>query len=455
MLLTKDKTFYKSFFSLYWVLVLNNIIVLGVGLADNIMIGAYNEAALSGVASVNQLQFVFQQIIMATGNGLVILASQYWGQSRTKEIKKIGNCALFVGVSVSLILFLLARFVPEKVVGLFTTSEAIIEKGVEYISIIKYTYPIFALTNVLLACLRSVETVRIGFYVSVVTFFVNCGINYLLIGGNLGCPELGVTGAAIGTLSARIMELVIVLTYVFAVDKKLKIKPNEFFSSDRNLMRDFSKTALPIILTGGMFGVSTALQTVILGHMNDSAIAANSVATTLYQTLKVAAIGASSAASVIIGKTIGMGDIKKLKEYTKTLQIMFVAIGTVMSVSLYFLRFPILSLYDDLTMETKLLAESFILVLCVTGFGTAYEMPTLVGIVQGGGDSKFLLKNDFISIWLIVLPLSFLAAFVFDWSPTIVVFCLNLDQLFKCIPAYIKVNSYTWMKKLTRSEDAV
>ena len=82
-------------------------------------------------------------------------------------------------------------------------------------------------------------------------------------------------------------------------------------------------------------------------------------------------------------------------------------------------------------------------------------MPTLVGIVQGGGDSKFLLKNDFISIWLIVLPLSFLAAFKFGWSPTVVVFCLNLDQLFKCIPAYIKVNSYTWMKKLTRNESAV
>ena len=219
------------------------------------------------------------------------------------------------------------------------------------------------------------------------------------------------------------------------------------------LFKDYCKVCLPIILTGGMIGVSTALQTVILGHMNDSAIAANSMASSLYQTLKVAAIGASSAASVMIGKSIGIGDMKKIKEYTKTLQVIFLIVAAVMSLSLFVLRYPILSLYN-LTEETKALAEAFILVLCVTGFGTAYEMPVLVGIVQGGGDSKFLLKNDFISIWLIVLPLSFLAAFKFGWSPVAVVFCLNLDQLFKCIPAFIKVNSYTWIKKLTRNESA-
>lgn len=450
-MLTKDKSFYKQFFSLYWVLVLNNMIVLGVNLADNIMIGSYNETALSGVAAVNQIQFVFQQIIMSAGNGIVILASQYWGQRRTKEIKKIGGCAFFIGVAVSLVLFAAACLVPEKIVGIFTESEAIIEKGTDYIRIIKYTYPVFAVTNLLLSTLRSAETVKIGFFVSLSTLLVNCCINYLLIGGNFGFPELGVTGAAIGTLTARVIELIIVVLYVFFADKKLKIKLRELVCFEKVFMFDYVKTALPIIVTGAMFGVSTALQTVILGHMNDSAIAANSMASSLYQMLKVAAIGAASAASVIIGKTIGEGSLKKLKEYTKTLQIMFLIIGTVMSVSLFVLRNPILSIYE-LTEETKSLANAFILVLCVTGFGTAYEMPTLVGIVQGGGDGKFLLKNDFISIWCIVLPLSFIGAFKLGWNPIAVVFSLNSDQLFKCIPAAIKVNSYSWIKKLTRSE---
>lgn len=450
MILTRDKSFYKQFFSLYWVLVLHNIIILGVNLADNIMIGSYSETALSGVGAINQVQFVFQQIVMSAGSGLVALSSQYWGQGRTKEIKILSACAMSVGVLTSVLLFTLALFVPEKIVGIFTPSTDIIAEGVRYIEIIKFTYPIFAITNILLASLRSVETVKIGFYVSLVTLVTNCSINFVLIEGRFGAPEMGVRGAAIGTLAARILELVIVAVYVFFVDKKLRLKVFDLFRFEKTLLRDYAKTAFPIILVGAMFGVNTALQSVILGHMSDSAIAANSMATTLYQTLKVAAVGASSATAVIVGKTIGMGDMKKLKEYVKTLQVMFVCIGVVISVTMFFVRTPILSLYN-LSPETNALADAFLLVLCVTGFGMAYQMPTIVGIIQGGGDGMFVVKNDFVSLYCIVLPLSFLAAFVFKWSPVAVVLCLNLDQIFKGIPGFIKVNSYTWVKKLTNN----
>jgi len=450
MLLTRDKSFYKQFFSLYWVLVLHNIIILGVNLADNIMIGSYSETALSGVGAINQIQFIFQQIVMSSGSGLVALGSQYWGQQRTGEIKKLTSCALLVGVGTSVLLFALAFFVPERIVGIFSPSSDIISEGVKYLDIIKYTYPVFAITNILLASLRSVETVKIGFYVSLVTLVTNCSINFVLIEGRFGAPEMGVRGAAIGTLAARILELVIVVIYTFFADKKLRLRLRELFFVDKKLLSDYVRTAFPIILVGGMFGVSTALQSVILGHMSDNAIAANSMATTLYQTLKVASVGASNATAVIIGMTIGSGNMQKLKEYVKTLQIMFVSIGVVISVTMFFVRTPILSLYN-LSPETYALANSFLLVLCVTGFGMSYQMPTIIGIVQGGGDGKFVIKNDFISIWCIVLPLSFLAAFVFKWHPAAVVFCLNLDQIFKCIPGFIKVNRYTWVKKLTNN----
>ena len=122
MLLTRDKSFYRQFFSLYWVLVLHNIIILGVNLADNIMIGSYSETALSGVGAINQVQFVFQQVVMSAGSGLVALGSQYWGQGRTKEIKKLTACAMGVAFSAAVILFALALFVPEKIVGLFSPS---------------------------------------------------------------------------------------------------------------------------------------------------------------------------------------------------------------------------------------------------------------------------------------------------------------------------------------------
>ena len=447
--MTKDKSFYKQFFSLYWVLVLHNVIALGVNLADNIMIGSYNETSLSGVAAVNQLQFVFQQIIIGCGDALVVVGSQYWGQRRTKEISKLSLGAMIIALGSAIFLFVAATVSPGGVVGLFTPSEAIIAEGTKYINLIKYTYIIFGITNILLATLRCVETVKIGFWISLSTLFVNCTINYLLISGNCGFPELGVEGAAIGTLVARCIELIIVVCYIVFADKKLKINLKHYIVPDKNLMGDYMKVARSTVLVAAMFGCSTALQTVILGHMSDNAIAANSVSTSLYQTLKVAAIGASAATAIIIGKAVGQGDMKKIKESTKTLQIIFLIIATIMSVTLFILRTPILSLYD-LDPETYRLANAFILVLCITGFGTAYEMPVLTGIVRGGGDAAFILKNDIISIWCIVLPLSFLAAFKFGWPAEVVVFCLNFDQLFKCGAAAIKANNYSWIKKLTR-----
>lgn len=360
----------------------------------------------------------------------------------------MGTAALYLGLFVGFLLFVLASFFPSALVRIFTPGEAIIAEGVKYIEIIKYTYPLFAVTNILLAQLKSVETVRISFYTSLMALLVNCSINYTLIGGHFGAPAMGVRGAAIGTLVSRILEFFVVLTYLLFIDKKLAAKISDFVRPDKILLVDYFKKCGYFVVVSTMFGVSTALQTVILGHMNDSAIAANSVATTLFQVLKVASVGAASATSVIIGKTVGKGELKKLKGYVNTLQLMFLSIGILTSIVLFFLRTPILSLYD-LAPETKVMAEQFILVLCITCIGTAYEMPVITGIIRGGGDSRFVFINDLISIWCIVLPVSFAAAFLWKWEPYIIVFCLNSDQIFKCAAAAIRVNRYHWIKKMT------
>lgn len=461
---TKDKAFYKNFFSLLAMLALQNMIVLSVNLIDNIMIGSYSEAALSGVTAVNQIQFVFQQILMGAGDALIVMGSQYWGQRRTEPIKKLANGALILGCGFGILLFIAASLFPHTLVWLFTDNTDYINEGCAYINIIRFTYLLFPISSILLSMLRSVETVRIAFYSSVVSLVVNGSVNYALIYGNFGMPELGVTGAAIGTLIARALELVIVAVYVLRFDKKIGTKLRDFFTFDKRLVIDYLKTSRAFIVVAALFGLSTALQTVILGHMDigaqasgeaaGSVIAANSISSTLYMMLKVAAVGAASAASIIIGKTIGQNNINKVKEYAKTLQFIFIAIGLLTSVVLYIIRTPILNLYD-ISEATRSYAESFILVLCVTCIGTSYEMPVLVGIVRGGGDSRFVLINDLISIWGIVLPLSFLAAFVFNWPPVAVVFCLNADQLFKCGAAAVKVNKFNWIKKLTRPENEV
>lgn len=436
-----------NFYSIYIPLVLQNVVTLSVNLADNIMLGAYSETALAGVAAVNQIQFVYQQLITALGDGLVIFGSQYWGNGQIQPIKKISASAMQGALIFAAVLFALVSLFPQQAVGIFTTDSMIIREGRAYLEIIRFTYLFFAVTQLLLAAVRSTETVKIAFGLSILTFFVNCGINYLLIFGNFGAPKLGVQGAAIGTLLARITECAVLIFYLYKKEQKLKIRFRDFLQFDKKLSKEYYKLTLPMLVVQGLWGLNTALQTVILGHMTAAAIAANSAASTLFLMVKSAAVGAASSASVIIGKAIGTGDMAKVHEYARKLQKRFVMIGLLSGVLLYFLRIPVLSLYD-LSPETMEMANTFLIILSVICVGMSYQMPTNNGIIRGGGNALFVVKMDLISIWAIVLPLSFVMAFVVKASPAVVVCCLNADQIFKCVPAYLKSHYGKWIRKL-------
>jgi len=449
--LNQQKGFYKNFFNIYVALVLQNIITISVNLADNVMLGAYSETALSGAAAVNQIQFVYQQLLLALGDGLVIFCSQYWGKKQTGPMKKIAAIAMYAAIFIAVVLFGLVSLFPYQAVGIFTTDGPIIEAGVSYLNVIRFTYLFFAITQILLATMRSVETVKIAFQLSVMTFFVNCGINYVLIFGHFGAPELGIVGAAIGTLTARIMEIIVLIFYIKKKDKKLQIRLSDYFSLDKQLAKDYTKITAPMVFTQGLWGVNTALQTAILGHMTATAIAANSAASTLFLLMKSTAVGAASTASIIIGKAIGVGDIEQVKSYAKRLQRLFIVIGVCSGIALFFLRVPFLSLYD-LKQETMMMTNTFLIILSVVYVGMSYQMPTNNGIIRGGGNTMFVVKMDLISIWGIVIPLSLFMAFVVKASPAVVVCCLNADQIFKCVPAFLESHYGNWIRKLTRDD---
>ena len=448
---TEKAIFYKSFFSLYIALVLQNVITLSVNLTDNVMLGAYSETALSGAAAVNQIQFVFQQLLNGLGDGVVIFCSQYWGKKQTETMKRISAVAMHAAITVSVLLFILVSLFPSEAVGIFTTDKSIIQEGAKYLQVIRFTYLLFAVTQILLATLRSAEIVKIAFRLSVLTFFVNCGLNYLFIFGHFGMPELGIEGAAVGTLAARILEITILIIFIWKRENRLQIRFKDYWKLDKGLCRDYFRVAAPMVVTQGLWGVNTALQTVILGHMTAAAIAANSAASTLFLLVKSISVGASSSASVIIGKTVGGGDLALVKTYAKRLQKLFLGIGILSAGLLFFLRVPFLSLYD-LQPETMEMTNTFLLIFCVVVMGMSYQMPTNNGIIRGGGNAMFVVKMDLISIWLIVIPVSFFMAFVVEASPVVVFCCLNADQIFKCIPAFLKANYGNWIRRLTKED---
>lgn len=446
----RDRVFYKTFFSLTFVIALQNLIAFGVNLTDSLMLGAYSELSLSGSAICNQIQFLMQMILGGIVTGMVVIAAQYWGKKQSEPIKKIFSVAFWLAVCASLIMTVICLTIPGQVLRLLTNEPSVINEGVKFLRIICLTNCIFAVTTVILGVLRSVETVKIGFWISLSTFVLNFIFNYLFIFGKFGMPRMGIRGSAVSTLISRIVELGIVLFYVTFIDKKLNLKIKNILHIEKSYLKDFTKTGLPTVLSSTSWGIAMGAQGAILGRLGASTIAASSIATTLFQIASIVAYGSANASNVVIGKTIGQGDLGKVKQYTKTLQMLFLIIGICTSVALFGGKLVMLNFYSNVTDETKSLAGVFILVLCVTVIGTSYQMATLTGIVAGGGDTKFVLFNDLVFQWCIVLPAAALSAFVFHLPVVFTFICLKSDQILKCAVAVVKVNRFRWIKKLTR-----
>ena len=446
-----DSAFYKAFFTMTLTMAVQNLIVFGVNLADSVMMGAYSETALSGIGICNNIQFFLNMAASGISSGMTVIASQYWGKGEKKPIHRVSAVAMWIGIAFSMLIFAFAAVAPETLIRLFTDKQAVIEQSVLYLDVIKHTYLLFALTTIMLAILRSVETVKIGFYVSLSSFAVNILLNYMLIYGKFGAPEMGIRGAALATLVSRAIEFIVVAVYILFIDKKLTMKLRDLFIADMQMFKDYFKTGLPLMMSSISWGIAMSIQGAIIGRLIESAIAANSIATTIFQVATVICYASSNVACVLIGKTIGENkSLDVIKRRSKMLQIIFLGIGIVSSAILLLTKNLIIDFYNA-TPQTVDITNQFIWVLCVTIIGTAYEAPCLCGIVSGGGETSFVLKNDIIFMWLIVLPLSILSAFVFKFPVVVTFACLKADQVLKCAVAVVKVNKFNWIKKVTKA----
>ena len=446
---TKDTRLYRSFFPLLIVITLQQLASLTVNMVDNVMLGSYTELALSGATLVNQIQYTLQQLAAGTGVGIVVLASQYWGKKETEPIKSIISLGLKASLLMGIVFFIVSFFMPYQLLGLLTNDSLIVEEGVKYLKIICFTYIIFAVSNSLMYSLQSVETAFIGTVMSVSTIIINMCLNYCLIFGNFGFPEMGIKGAAAATLISRVAELFIILAYVLFIDKKLKMTLKDLTKFDFTYLKDFISTSSMLVLSGGMWGVAQAAQTAILGHMTAAAIAANSIAVIIYQIFTVVGSACANATSITIGKIVGEGRFNIIKPYCKTLQAIFVIIGIISAVLIFTTKGFIIDFYR-ISNEAKALSDQFLTILGIVSIGSCYQYPAAFGIVAGGGNTKYPAIIDNLFMWLFTIPFAALSAFVFNFPP-VATFCfLKADQVLKCIPNAIKVNRYKWIKVLTR-----
>ncbi|HIZ23477.1 MAG TPA: MATE family efflux transporter [Candidatus Blautia faecigallinarum] len=448
----KEKAFYKSFMILALSLALQNLLTYGVNMMDTVMLGRYSQDAMSGVSLCNQVQYLLQMLVVGAGEGAVVLGSQYWGKGRLEPIPHIIGAALRFGGTMAVVMFAVVLAFPKQLLSLLSNDPAVIAEGAKYFQIICFTYVIFTVTNILVASLRSIGIVRIGYIISGSTLVINVCLNYCLIYGRLGFPELGVRGAAIATLVSRCVELLIVIWYLKYKEHRLNLTLQKLLHIDTSYIRDYTRVSFPVLINQALWGVAQMVQTGILGHLGGNVTAANAIAVQVFQVLSVVAYGAASAAGIVVGRTIGEGGEKRLRPLVTTFQVLFISIGLCTGFLIFILREPILMIFGGTLTETaRGLAMQFMLVLSVTTIGTAYQMACDNGIIRGGGDTSFSAKMNLVSMWLIIVPFSAMAAFWWKCPPVIVFFLLKWDQLYKTIPVVIRLRSWKWVKKVTRA----
>ena len=448
-LLTKDKTFYRSLVTLAIPVALQGLITFAVNFADNLMVGSLGDSAISGVYMGSQIQTFLQMFSAGIEGAVLILSAQYWGKGDKASIRKIISIGLHFSLIFGLLLTAICAIIPGPIIRIFTADPDVIRDGAIYLQIVCFSYAFFCVTQSLIAAMRSVEVTRIGMVVSAISLVFNISLNYILIFGKLGLPAMGVKGAAIATVISRVVETTVMVIYIFRIDQKLKMKFEDILQSDKLLRHDFIRYGLPLVGGQVVWSVNMMGNSMIMGRFNQQVIAAVSMANTMNSLAYVTMSGMSSAVGIITGKTVGAGKTELMKEYAYTTQILFLGIGLFTGLLIILLRNPFISLYSGVTAEAAGFAKQFINVLSVTMIGTCYQAACLFGLVKSGGDIDFVFKNDTIFVFGVVLPSAIIAAWL--GAPAWIVFaCLKSDQILKCIVAYFKINSFNWMKNLTR-----
>lgn len=453
MILTRDRSFYKNLILLAIPIVLQNLVTYSVGLADNLMIGSLGDAAVSGVYIGNQLQTFLQVLSAGIEGGILLLAAQYWGRRDTEAIRRVVAIGTRFSLLLGLVFTAVCAVFPRQVVGIFTNEPAVIEEGGRYLSVVCWSFLFFCVTQALIAAMRSVEVARIGLWVSLASLVINVSLNYIFIFGHLGAPAMGAKGAAVATLIARMAETAIMVVYTRLIDKKLSLRPADLCKRDKTLLRDFVRYATPIVAGQLVWGINLIVNGIILGHYTKGVITAASLANTVNSLMYVGMNGLSAAVGIIIGKTVGSGDLSRIREYARTVQLLFLGLGLLTSLGFFLLCDPFISLYN-ISDEAVFYTRQFIHVLCFTGIGTCYECGCLFGLVKSGGDVSFVLKNDTAFVFGVVIPSAVITSLC--GCPVWVVFlCLKSDQVLKCITAFFKIRRYNWMKNLTREREEV
>lgn len=445
----QKENFYQKVFALVIPMALQNLINVGVSATDVLMLGKVGEKALSGCSLGGQVFWILSLFLFGAASGGSVLVAQYWGKKETEAIEKVMAISILFTEIVAILFMLASLIFPEQIMSVYTKDPEVARQGVRYMRVLAFTYPIAAYTMTYLNLLKSIEKVVISTVVYASSLLLNIVVNAILIFGLFGAPQLGVVGAAIGTLSARCMELLIVLFYSKCKCKEVRVHLSMILKPDKILTKDFFYYAYPVILNEVLWGVGYSANTAIMGRLGSSATAANSVAQVIRQLSMVVGFGVSNATAIMIGKAIGEKRKDVAESYAKKLVRLSFVCGIAGSILVLAIR-PLIVTILGFTGQTAMYLMNFLLVMSYYVIGQALNSTFVVGIFRSGGDTRFGMILDMTTMWCCSILLGALAAFVFKLPVTVVYIILLSDEIIKLPFCFMRYRQKKWLKDVTR-----
>lgn len=443
--LRQDRGFYRVLLSLMIPVVLQQAINIGVNLMDTLMLGSFGEAQLSASSLANSFYSIFIFIYMGVFSGCSVLSAQYWGAGKREKVVESFSLALRLALLISLIFALLTAAFPAAIMRLYTTEADVIAYGVRYLRITAWIYVLHGCGQVLANMMRTVGKAHIGFLASAISFAVNIFANWVFIFGRLGAPRLEIAGAALGTLIARIVELAVVLFYVFTQEHDLHLRPQELLPRPgRELLYNYLRLGLAAFASDTLLGVGTSLLNTVLGRMGAAVVAANAICQLVDRLFTVVVAGVNSAASVMIGNAVGRGDREAVMKQGRVFYLLSVLIG--LFCGLLVLCFGSLAFrFFSLAPETHRIGHELILVYAFITVFFSMQGTMTKGVLRGGGDTRFLLRADILFLWVLSLPLGYVAGLLLHAPAWLTVLCLRIDYIIKSFWCIRRFKSGAWI----------
>lgn len=441
----RKRSLRKEIVRLAFPIALQQFMTALVGACDAIMLGKLSQDAMSAVSLATQVTFVFNLFMFAFMAGENMFVAQYYGKGDYTGISQVFSLVTKICGCIAVVFLAGTLFFPEQLMRILTNEKTLIVLGSEYLRVIGISYVFSGIAQIFLAIMKNCGAVNMSTMINGVMVILNIALNAVFIFGLSGFPKMGIKGAALATVLATVVQFLWSVGYVLCRIRAVKFSLR---SCEKKLFGRFWQKTVPLLINNLAWGIGFSMYSVIMGHLGTDAVAANGIANISKNLVVCFCLGLGNAGSIIVGNRLGADRLQEAKEVGETLTKTAIIAGIVSGLVLIALS-PFITKMVDLTPTARGYLQKMLLISSYYIAGKSVNCMTIGGIFAAGGDSKFGMLCDSVTLWCIIVPLGCICAFILKLPVMVVYFVLNLDEIIKLPVVYKHYKKYKWIKNLT------